>query len=184
MYSEDGTTYGIAIASAVGGTTTSCSKGTSRCIGSSVPGNNLEPYFTITCGASTYLGPDKYHFSPAQSTTGTYDQWTPIRSYICDGMASTVRPTWKLMGYFPPLNAGCQALQNSTYSETFCTVSLQIALHINFLNKVLLIIFFVRGHHHQRHLHPLLLLPQHQSLTIPISSNPKFLEGSAWNLRN
>ena len=125
MYSDDGTVYGIAIASTVGGTTTSCDKGTSRCIGSSVPGTDLEPYYTVTCDTSTYLGPNPYHFSPAQSTTGTYDQWTPIRSYVCDGMASTVRPTWKLMGYFP-INAGCQALQGATYSETFCTVRIVV----------------------------------------------------------
>lgn len=125
MYSENGITYGIAIASAVGGITTTCGRGTSRCIGSSVPGSGLEPYFTVTCDTTTYLGPNKYHFSPAQSRTGGYDQWTPLRSYICDGMASTIRPTWKLMGYFP-LTADCQALQSATYDESFCGVRVYV----------------------------------------------------------
>ena len=37
------------------------------CKGKSIPSVNKVPYFFITCGNKTYIGPDRYYFAP------TYD---------------------------------------------------------------------------------------------------------------
>ena len=45
-----------------------------------------------------------------------------VRSYVCDGMHRSIRPTWKLMGFFNPSDAGCIALSASKYEVTVCDV--------------------------------------------------------------
>ena len=121
MFSGDDSVFGVAIApsSTTGASTTSCTQGTSRCTGRSVPGTGLEPFFFITCGSSTYTGPDKYYFSAPQSTEGTYDNWTPIRSYSCSQDISA-KLQWKLLGYFPVDE--CGSLSSAIYDEEFCVV--------------------------------------------------------------
>lgn len=65
------------------------------CEGNSIPSVNKVPYFFITCGNKTYVGSDRYYFTPTSLTDDDF-----IRSYSCTGETIDVRPTWKLLGYF------------------------------------------------------------------------------------
>ena len=105
------------------------------------------PYFYVTCGTETYYGSDPYHFTPDFSTlvgetvengafpdhgfiaTPTDSVWTLndndivngiVRSYACEGLDATVRPTWKLLGFFP---SSCSPSSSLNYDETVCVGS-------------------------------------------------------------
>ncbi|KAL7547612.1 hypothetical protein ACHAWF_010891 [Thalassiosira exigua] len=90
------------------------------CSGKSSPSVGHVPYFYVTCEESTYFGKDPYHFTPPFGAEypahGTVDD--PVRSYLCNGLDATVRPTWKLMGFFPSEGADCASLEGATYDES------------------------------------------------------------------
>ena len=90
-----------------------CARGIKRCVGSSVPGYGLNALFVISCANKTYVGSDKYFFSPID------DEHHYIRSYACRGESSQVRPEWKLLGYFE--EGQCDYLKYAYYDEQFCT---------------------------------------------------------------
>lgn len=118
MYPVDNSVYGIAAATERGGETTTCSRGVVRCIGSSVPEKGMKAYFSITCGNRTYLGPDRYFFSPRNEIDVPSPE-SPIRSYACNGLDHSVRPEWRLMSYYPA-DDECKSLINATYDSSFC----------------------------------------------------------------
>lgn len=88
------------------------------CKGLSIPrqeGSTLYPLFYILCGTKTYIGFDKYFFSPAGKV---------IRSYVCHGMNKHTRPIWKLLGYFEHNACDEILLEKSkilTFDPDFCT---------------------------------------------------------------
>ena len=107
---------------------TACGAASAMCAGSTVPDAGLEPLFAIQCGAASYLGADLYHFA----TNGTgrammgssmedvkmteFATWEPYR---CEGLPSSTRPTWRLLGYFAP--GACAQLENATFAgHGFC----------------------------------------------------------------
>jgi len=112
VYFEDTSNFGVAAASEPGGTSTTCYRGAVHCVGSTVPGSQRVPFFTIKCGSLTYFGPDKYHFAPAP------DADEKIRSYVCDGQAKGVVPEWKLIGFFT--EGDCGSLSDAVYDHAFC----------------------------------------------------------------
>lgn len=82
----------------------------SVCVGSSTPDVGLVAHFYIECGEGqeTYFGPDPYALG-----------WVDIngieRPWICASLDDTsVRPTWKLMGYFP---VDCDPVQDAIYVD-------------------------------------------------------------------
>ena len=120
---ESGIVFGAAAADAQGGKSTTCSQGTVACSGQSTPGVGLHPFFYTTCGTATYFGPDLYWFSPGYDRlTGSFDDDVTVRAYACDGEDESVRPSWSLVGYFDPNDAGCASLVGSenTYETAFC----------------------------------------------------------------
>lgn len=119
IFSENAN-FGVAYASSKGGTDTSCGgKGSSVCVGSTVPKPGLRPQFYITCGGATYFGPNLYNFSPPRDKSGPREEWEPIRSYRCMGQPAGVWPTFKLLGFFPTDNS-CSGVTFSSYDEDFC----------------------------------------------------------------
>lgn len=108
---KNSTSFGVAL----GNSTSSCRRKDTlaRCIGSTTPKNNLKPFFYITCGNSTYVGPDQYFFSSKKEN---------IRSYVCAGMDKNIRPTWKLIGHFDDNERKCRNLLNLTFDEDYCNV--------------------------------------------------------------
>ena len=115
--------FGASASDTVGGTTTNCGQGSIVCSGSSTPGTNLRPYFLVQCGSNTYFGPDQYYFMPGRNhTEDAFDHQGRVRSYACEGQPpdSNIRPTWKLMGYFPATDAGCSSIETHSYDESFC----------------------------------------------------------------
>lgn len=90
-----------------------CNQGISRCTGSSVPQVGKVPLFYMTCAEKKYVGSDKYFFSPSRDSDSDI-----IRSYICDGEDVSVKPTWKLLGYFE--EGACDFLSEASYDELFC----------------------------------------------------------------
>lgn len=109
LYSKDMSSFGAYID---GGD--DCLQGSSVCVGSSLPEFNKIPLFFVTCGSNTYVGSNKYHFSPTRASVND-----DIRSYACAGEATNVRPTWKLLGYFE--DGSCSALELGIYDTTFCS---------------------------------------------------------------
>jgi len=97
----------------------SCLQGTSVCTGSSLPEFGKIPLFFITCGNNTYVGSDKYYFSPSRANSNQ-----DIRSYACAGESTDVRPIWKLLGYFD--DGSCNALQGATYDTSFCSTPVRL----------------------------------------------------------
>ena len=72
-----------------------CATAAVACTGTTVPTSNTAvPLFDIRCGGFTRISSDPYALSP--------DDATAHRSYRCAGEEATVRPTWKLLGYFEP----------------------------------------------------------------------------------
>lgn len=91
------------------------------CEGKSTPSVGVVPFFYITCGSATYFGSDPYHFAPP------FDNQFPdhgsvhkiIRSYVCkDESDLSVRPTWKLMGFFNKNT--CTSLSSHVYNKDIC----------------------------------------------------------------
>jgi hypothetical protein len=105
---ESGGKFVVMAAETTGGTSTSCASGpTVAYSGYSTPQANLVPFFYVTCGDSTYIGPDPYHFTPNFNNFPGHGTYTSkVRVYRCNGLDSSVRPTWKMMGFFPAANAG------------------------------------------------------------------------------
>lgn len=91
-----------------------CYMGDLICTGISVPSKNTTAHFFMTCGEKTYVGSDRYHFSPPQA-----NKTDTLRPYACDGEDPSVRPSWKLLGYFE--DGSCENLVNSTYQPYFCS---------------------------------------------------------------
>ena len=128
MYTE-GTNFVVVAAPAPGsvtdpGTTTCASASAARtCSGFSTPQSGNVPFFYVSCGTgNSYFGPNPYHFTPAFGNTfpGHGDVNNLVRSYLCDGQANAVRPTWKLMGFFNSDDVGCISLAAKAYDETTC----------------------------------------------------------------
>ena len=122
--SPESDTFAVVPSESAGGTSTTCGTKSPACSGKSTPESGYIPYFYVTCGSTNYFGPDPYYFTP--SYRGVFpghapDLTTPIRSYLCEGLASSERPTWKLMGFFTP--SGCSSLASATYDETICLQS-------------------------------------------------------------
>jgi len=112
VYHEDSSHFGVAAASDRGQTSTTCYRGNVNCAGSTVPSNDLVPFFTIKCGSQIYFGPDRYHFNQGPDLNGKF------RSYVCLGQAKGVVPEWKLIGYFK--DGACGVLSNAVYDPAFC----------------------------------------------------------------
>jgi hypothetical protein len=103
-------------------TTCASTSATNTCSGFSTPQSGHVPFFYVSCGTNTYFGLDPYHFTPAFGGTfpGHGDVNNTVRSYLCDGELNTVRPSWKLMGFFNATDTGCASLTTTTYEETTC----------------------------------------------------------------
>jgi len=112
IYSVDSNTFGVAAASDLGGTQTTCAKGTSVCVGSTVPRSGHVPFFQISCGNSKYFGSNKYIFAADRDNEGR------IRSYVCEGKGVGVTPELKMLGFFEI--GMCNSLQEATYDPDFC----------------------------------------------------------------
>ncbi|KAL7443404.1 hypothetical protein ACHAXH_007319 [Discostella pseudostelligera] len=125
IYKDAGSNFVVLAASAAGGTSTTCDRTSASliCSGSSTPRSGYVPFFHIQCGSSlTYFGPDPYTFTPSfGSRFPGHDNMTNlIRSSVCDGLDTSIRPTWKLMGFFNASNSDCISFPTATYNETVC----------------------------------------------------------------
>jgi len=117
VYSENSSLFGVAAASKLGGTSTTCSTGTVQCTGSTVPTSGHVPFFAIKCGSLNYFGADKYHFAPSPDSAGFN------RAYVCDGQPVGVLPELKLLGFFPE-DGSCGSLSSdAVYDSNFCDVT-------------------------------------------------------------
>ncbi|KAL7533669.1 hypothetical protein ACHAXR_006666 [Thalassiosira sp. AJA248-18] len=120
-----GTNFAVVAAETAQGASTTCGAATLSCSGKSTPDTGHVPFFYVTCGTQTHFGPDPYHFTPSFGDTfpghGTINN--PVRSYLCDGQALSIRPSWKLMGFFDPTDSSCTSLAPSTHDESVCTPS-------------------------------------------------------------
>ena len=124
---KSGASFDAVAAASVQGTSTTCSTSPSAtlvCSGVSTPKPDYSPFFYVTCGDSTYLGPDPYFFTPGNGDYFTFpgmsnDNDKKIRSYACEGQDGTIRPTWKLVGFF---NSACYSSVGSdvTYDDDIC----------------------------------------------------------------
>jgi len=108
LFSADETSFTVAVGSGT------CPQGVNRCTGKSAPGYNLIAHFAITCGSNSYVGSDRYAFSPARAS-----DTDNVRSYVCDGETNDTRPTWQLLGYFQ--DGSCDFLLNASYDSTTYT---------------------------------------------------------------
>lgn len=109
LFSTDSDTFGVFLLD----DKNTCSKGVSRCVGKSIPEPGRKPLFAITCGDQHYVGFDPYFFSPPRVN----DKDT-IRSYVCQGQDMSLRPHWKLLGFFE--EGSCEFLKAAKYNEHFC----------------------------------------------------------------
>eukprot|EP00986_Skeletonema_menzelii_P001282 scaffold338_cov155-Skeletonema_menzelii.AAC.16 len=122
---KSGSSFDAVAASSAQGTSTSCtsSSATLECSGFSTPKPGYSPFFYVTCGSSSYLGPDPYFFTPGNGETFTFPGMSNnnseyIRSYVCEGQDMSVRPTWKLIGFF---DSSCSSMgAGFTYSDDIC----------------------------------------------------------------
>jgi hypothetical protein len=122
---NDGTKIVVLPASTAGGTLTECGNSSAKliCSGFSTPRSRHVPFFYMTCGtSSTYFGPNPYHFTPSFGSRfpGHGDINNLVRSYVCDGLDVSIRPTWKLMGFFDPTNANCISFSTASYDSAIC----------------------------------------------------------------
>jgi hypothetical protein len=93
-----GATCVVQAASSPGGLSTTCASSSALlvCSGSSTPKADHVPYFYVKCQNSTYFGPNPYNFAPSflpgrfPGHGGMVNEKF-VRSYVCDGMTSTVR---------------------------------------------------------------------------------------------
>eukprot|EP00574_Skeletonema_japonicum_P013027 CAMPEP_0201715774 /NCGR_PEP_ID=MMETSP0593-20130828/1885_1 /ASSEMBLY_ACC=CAM_ASM_000672 /TAXON_ID=267983 /ORGANISM="Skeletonema japonicum, Strain CCMP2506" /LENGTH=758 /DNA_ID=CAMNT_0048205371 /DNA_START=26 /DNA_END=2299 /DNA_ORIENTATION=+ len=124
---KSGMSFDAVAATSVQGTSTTCTStiATLECSGFSTPKAGHVPFFYITCGASSYLGPDPYHYTPGNGDWFTFpglsnDNDKKIRSYACAGEVESVRPTWKLIGWF---NAStCSLGSGLSFDDNICDV--------------------------------------------------------------
>eukprot|EP00049_Salpingoeca_infusionum_P014892 m.285198 g.285198 ORF g.285198 m.285198 type:complete len:826 (+) comp15770_c0_seq2:113-2590(+) len=89
--------------------------GAVRCSGTTTPRQGSAALYMMTCGTQTYVGHDQFAFTP-EDATNNY-----VRPYVCDGQPTSVRPTWKLLGFFP--QDACIFLQGATYDPALCPAS-------------------------------------------------------------
>ena len=125
IYQTAGANFVVLAASSAQGQSTTCHDPSAIliCSGTSTPQSGHVPFFYMTCGASsTYFGPDPYNFTTPFGARfpGHGDTNNMVRSYVCDGQEISIRPTWKLMGFFNASDLGCSSLSTSTYEETTC----------------------------------------------------------------
>lgn len=79
------------------------------CIGSTTPTSGSKALFQITCGRSTYIGSNLYHFTP---------DGLDKKPYICSNDAAA-RGIWTLLGFFP--EGSCSSIQDGyIYDKAFC----------------------------------------------------------------
>jgi len=124
---KSGTSFDVVAATSAQGTSTTCTSpsATLECSGYSTPKQGYSPFFYVTCGSSSYLGPDPYFFTPENGVSFTFpgmsnDNNVKIRSYACKDQDPSVRPTWKLIGFF---NSTCVSLGSGvTYDDDICVV--------------------------------------------------------------
>jgi len=124
---KSGASFDAVAATSTQGTATTCSTSPSAtrvCSGFSTPKPGYSPFFYVTCGDSTYLGPDPYFFTPGNGDWFTFpgmsnNNTKMIRSYACEGQDETIRPTWKLIGFF---DSACLSSVGSdvTYDDDIC----------------------------------------------------------------
>merc|ERR1712157_495543 len=116
--------FSVEVAATSEGQSTTCSSSlaTLVCSGTSAPSPGKVPFFYVTCGLQTYLGSDPYHFTPdfGAAFPNHGSPSTPVRSYVCDGPDASIRPSWKLIGFFDPNDARCTDLATSLYDESVC----------------------------------------------------------------
>merc|ERR1719356_1404311 len=116
--------FSVEVAATSEGQSTTCSSSlaTLVCSGTSAPSPGKVPFFYVTCGLQTYLGSDPYHFTPdfGAAFPNHGSPSTPVRSYVCDGQDASIRPSWKLIGFFDPNDARCTDLATSLYDESVC----------------------------------------------------------------
>ena len=113
IHSSGGNTFGITL------NNEPCSRGAVHCVGSSTPLMNTKPFFNIKCGNASYVGHDRYFFSPQRSSESD-----PLRSYVCDGQDG-IRPQWTLIGHFMD---SCNSVMNAYYDPSFCTQFSEVRL--------------------------------------------------------
>lgn len=82
---------------------------TVACTGSSTPKDGFQPWFYITCGQNRATTMNPYNFSLFDG-----DDKKP---YLCDETDSSVRATWKLLGFF---DSDCNSIDNLEYWSDFC----------------------------------------------------------------
>ena len=121
---KSGTSFDVVAASSAQGTSTTCTSpsATLECSGYSAPTQGYSPFFYVTCGSSSYLGPDPYFFTPGNDESFIFpgmsnDNNKKIRAYLCDGQDASVRPTWKLIGFFDSV---CALGSGVTYDDDIC----------------------------------------------------------------
>eukprot|EP00584_Thalassiosira_punctigera_P005954 CAMPEP_0172540772 /NCGR_PEP_ID=MMETSP1067-20121228/11704_1 /TAXON_ID=265564 ORGANISM="Thalassiosira punctigera, Strain Tpunct2005C2" /NCGR_SAMPLE_ID=MMETSP1067 /ASSEMBLY_ACC=CAM_ASM_000444 /LENGTH=776 /DNA_ID=CAMNT_0013326685 /DNA_START=99 /DNA_END=2425 /DNA_ORIENTATION=+ len=117
--------YAVLAAHSAGINSTVCGTTASlACAGHSTPRAGHLPLFRIECGSSALLGFDPYRFAPPFNGDfpghGDFDNM--VRSYACEGEADTVRPGWKLMGFFNRSDSCWATIQNFTYDEEVCAL--------------------------------------------------------------
>jgi len=128
---KSGTSFDAVAATSVQGTSTTCTSPSAdlECSGFSTPKQGYSPFFYVTCGSSSYLGPDPYFFTPGNGDWFTFpgmsnNNTLKIRSYACEGQDPSVRPTWKLIGFF---NSTCVSLGSGvTYDDDICVVPTEV----------------------------------------------------------
>lgn len=94
-----------------------CATATTSCTGFSTPHNETSPMFLVICGNESYVGPDQYHFAPAQIVN---NETVAIRPYICNESLPALRPSWRLLGYFAPED--CPFDQSLELNLTLCSL--------------------------------------------------------------
>ena len=125
-----GNSFDVVAATSTQDASTTCSspRSTLQCSGFSTPRPGYYPFFYVTCGSSSYLGSDPYVFAPGNGN-GT-DDWfmfpgmssdnnEAIRSYVCANEDASVRPSWKLMGFF---TSACAPLSDAVFDDNICVV--------------------------------------------------------------
>jgi len=125
---DDGNDFTIVSSSSVRGNSTTCDNPLASliCSGTSTPSPGRVPFFYVKCGtSSTYFGTDPYHFTPPFGSRfpGHGNISNMVRSYVCDGMDISVRPDWKLMGFFNSSDTGCLSLVQARYNSEICVAN-------------------------------------------------------------
>ena len=124
---KSGTSFDAVAATSSQGTSTTCSStsATVECSGFTTPKAGYVPFFYITCGASSYLGSDPYHFTPGNGNWFNFPGMSNnnteyIRSYECEGQDQSVRPTWKLIGWFDASTCLSGSGSGLSYDDNIC----------------------------------------------------------------